>query len=294
MTVPVASARTDRVDRFIDRALRTYGVTVYLFLFAPIAVVVAFSFNEGRHVTELTGLSLRWYVEAWTNPFVVEAFRTSIVVAFSAATLSMLLGTGTALAMSRAPARVRRSADALVNMAVVVPGIVLGIALLIFLVTTFDWINGWLAYVAPRSDFRLGLGMPSLIAAHSVFGTAIVNVLVRTRLSTMDRSVLEASSDLYASPVRTLLTVTLPLLGPAILAGFLLAFTFSFDDFIVAFFTRGGSETLPIYLFASIRRGVSPVINATASTLLAITLGMLGTAAYLFTRRAARPPVGES
>jgi spermidine/putrescine transport system permease protein len=278
-------------DRLIDRALRAYGVIVYGFLFLPIAVVVAFSFNEGRHVTELTGLSLRWYAEAWTNPFVVSAFRTTIVVALSAATISTLLGTGIALAMTRAPRAIRRGTDALVNLAVVVPGIVLGIALLIYLVITFDWLNGWIAYLLPATSFRFGMGMPSLIAAHSVFGTAIVNVLVRTRLGSMDRSVLEASSDLYATPVRTLFTVTLPLLGPAIMAGFLLAFTFSFDDFIVAFFTRGRAETLPTYLFASIRRGVSPVINATASTLLGITLCLLGTAAFVVTRRSARTRV---
>ncbi|MBW3618819.1 MAG: ABC transporter permease [Actinobacteria bacterium] len=269
----------------MDRLLRGYGAAVYLFLFVPIAVVVVFSFNAGEHVAELTGFSLRWYVEAWTNPFIVEAFRTSITVALTSATISMFLGTAAALAMPSAPRRLRRTFDVMVNTALVVPGIVLGISLLIFIVTATNWLNSWIAYLVPSSDLRLGLGFASLVAAHSVFGTALVTILVRTRLASMDLRVIEASADLYAPPLRTVCTVTLPLLAPAIFAGFLLAFTFSFDDFIIAFFTRGRAETLPIYLFASIRRGVSPVVNATASSLLAMTVTCLAVAAVVFWRR---------
>lgn len=269
----------------MDRVLRGYGALVYLFLFIPIVVVVVFSFNDGEHVSEITGFSFRWYVEAWTNPFVVEAFRTSITVALTSASVSAVLGTAAALAMPSAPRSVRRTFDVMVNTAVVVPGIVLGISLLIFIVTATGWLNSWIAYLLPGSDFRLGLGFSSLVAAHSVFGTALVTILVRTRLAALEDAVAEASSDLYATPMRTVWTVTLPLLAPAIFAGFLLAFTFSFDDFIIAFFTRGRAETLPIFLFASIRRGVSPVINATASSLLAMTLTLLSVAAFVFWKR---------
>lgn len=277
--------RPSRHARVVDRVLTGYALAVYAFLFVPIVVVVVFSFNAGRHVAELTGFSFQWYVEAWTNRFVVEAFRTSITVALTAGALSTVLGAASALAMPAAPRPVRSAFGSLVNMAIVVPGIVLGISLLIFVVTITGWLNQWIAYLLPASDMRLGLGFPSLVAAHSVFGTAIVNVLVRTRMGALDSSIIEASSDLYASPVRTLRQVTLPLLAPAIIAGFLLAFTFSFDDFIIAFFTRGQAETLPIYLFASIRRGVSPVINATASTLLAFTITLLAIAALVLRRR---------
>lgn len=272
----------------IDRLLRSYGVLGFVFLFLPIVVVVVFSFNSGRHVAELTGLSLRWYVEAWTNPFVVDAFRTSIAIAVTAATISTVLGTAAAVAMPSAPRWLRRAFDAFVTGAIVVPSIVLGIAMLIYVVSLTDWLNGWFAYLAPGLGVRLGLGFASVVMAHSVFGTALVTVLVRTRLASLDVRVLEASSDLYASPLATLRSVTLPLLAPAVFAGFLLAFTFSFDDFIIAFFTRGQAQTLPIVLFASIRRGVTPVINATASTLLALSVILLVIAGTVLRRRTPR------
>jgi spermidine/putrescine transport system permease protein len=283
---------TDRGGtRWIDRALRVYGYAVYGFLFLPILVVVVFSFNSGRHVAELTGFSFQWYVTAWTDPFVVRAFRTSISIAFAAGLISTVLGTGAAIAMPSLPRWVRRSFDTMMNFAIVVPGIVLGLSLLIFVVSATGWLNDWIGYLLPDTGFRLGLGFYSVVAGHAVFGSAIVAILVRTRLASLDPQVIEASADLYAPPVRTLFTVTIPLLAPAIFAGFLLAFTFSFDDFIIAFFTRGQAQTLPIYLFASIRRGVSPVINATASTLLAFSVTMLVIASVVNRRRANRPAV---
>lgn len=278
----------DRSSRWIDRLLRAYGIGVYAFLFIPIVVVVVFSFNQGRHVAELTGFSFQWYEAAWTDPFVVRAFRTSISVALLAGIVSTILGTGTAIAMPAAPRWVRRTFESFVNGAIVVPGIVLGLSLLIFVVTATSWFNDWIGYLTPGSGFRLGLGFYSVVAGHSVFGTAIVNVLVRTRLASLDASLVEASSDLYAPPIRTLFRVTVPLLIPAIVAGFLLAFTFSFDDFIIAFFTRGQTQTLPIFLFASIRRGVSPVINATAATLLAFSITLLAAASLIYQRRSSR------
>lgn len=275
-------------SRWIDRALKTYGILVYAFLFLPILVVVVFSFNSGRHVAELTGFSFQWYVTAWTDPFVVRAFRTSISIALTAGLISTVLGTGAAIAMPSLPRPVRRGFETMMNFAIVVPGIVLGLSLLIFVVSATGWLNDWISYLFPSSDFGLGLGFASVVAGHAVFGSAIVAILVRTRLASLDPQVIEASADLYAPPVKTLFTVTIPLLAPAILAGFLLAFTFSFDDFIIAFFTRGQAQTLPIYLFASIRRGVSPVINATASTLLLFSVTMLIVASLLSRRRSSR------
>ncbi len=162
--------------------------------------------------------------------------------------------------------------ELLAYIAIIVPGIVIGIASLLFLVIAFDWLNPWLVYVAGGSAPHLGLGTASIIAAHTLFTTAIVTILVRARLRGMDRTLVEASEDLFATPWRTFLQVTLPQLLPAIVSGALLAFTFSFDDFIVAFFTSGQDQTVPIYLFASIRRGISPEVNAIASVLLAVTI----------------------
>jgi spermidine/putrescine transport system permease protein len=125
---------------------------------------------------------------------------------------------------------------------------------------------------------QLSMGFGSLIAAHTLFTMALVIIIVRARMSGMDRSLSEASADLYATPFGTFRQVTLPMLAPAILAGFLLSFTFSFDDFIIAFFVAGSQTTLPIYVFSSIRRGVTPEINAIGTMVLAVSLMLLITA----------------
>jgi spermidine/putrescine transport system permease protein len=263
------------LQRWIDRGLRWWTFAVYVFLFLPIVVVIVFSFNEGRHVAQITGFSLRWYEEAWTDQFVVRALRTSLTIAFVSAVIATIIGTLSAIAMNGARPAVRATFEMLVYIAIIVPGIVIGISTLIFAVTAFDLVNPVLASLLPGDPPQLTLGLGTVIAAHAMFTSAIVNVLVRTRMAGMDRTLIEASSDLYASPWRTFRQVTIPQLRPAIVAGFLLAFTFSFDDFIVAFFTTGQDQTLPIFLFASIRRGVTPVVNAVATVLLTVTIGSL-------------------
>ena len=281
---------TGRTEWLIDRALRSYAVIAYLFLFVPIGVVVVFSFNAGRHAADLTGFSTRWYEAAWTNTFVLDALGNSLTIAAATAVLATILGTSSALAMTSASGRVRSAFEQVTYVAIIVPGIVIGIAALLFLVTVFAWLNPWLTFLMPSGAPRLGLGAHSVIATHTLFTMAIVNVIVGTRLRAMDRSLIEASEDLYASPWRTFWQVTFPHLLPAIIAGGLLAFTFSFDDFIVAFFTAGADQTLPIYLFASIRRGVTPEANAIATVLLSVTIGLMVVAGLLVRR--GRVPAG--
>jgi spermidine/putrescine transport system permease protein len=280
-----AAARpTGRIEGLIDRGLRAYAVVAYLFLFVPILVVVIFSFNAGRHASELTGLSTRWYETAWSNVFVIKALGNSLRIAAASAILATLLGTTSAMAMSTIRGRWRTIFEQLTYVAIIVPGIVIGIAALLFLVTAFGWLNPWLAYFWGGVGPKLGLGAHSVVVIHALFTMAIVNVIVRTRLRGMDRSLIEASGDLYATPWRTFRQITFPQILPAIVAGGLLAFTFSFDDFIVAFFTAGQDQTLPIYLFASIRRGVTPEANAIATVLLAITIGSMLVAGLLAKR----------
>ncbi len=264
--------RAARLERLGDRASWIYTALVFAFLFLPILIVVIYSFNAGRHVTELKGFSTQWYVSAWSDRFLMKALRNSLTIATVTAVLATVMGSASALAMARLRPRLRSLVELLTYVAIIVPGIVIGIATLIFLVTAFDWLNPWLVYLAGGDAPHLGLGTASVIAAHTLFTTAIVTVLVRTRLQGMDRTLVEASEDLYATPWRTFVQVTFPQLLPAIVAGTLLAFTFSFDDFIVAFFTSGQDQTVPIYLFASIRRGVSPQVNAIATVLLAVTI----------------------
>lgn len=291
-----AGRRAARIERLGERAVFVYTGLVFAFLFLPIVIVVVYSFNAGRHVTELTGFSTQWYASAWSDRFLMTALRNSLTIAAITAVLATLMGTASALAMDRLRPRVRWLIELLTYVAIIVPGIVIGIATLIFIVTAFDWLNPWLAFLTGGAAPQLGLGAASVIAAHTLFTMAIVNVLVRTRMRGMDRSLIEASEDLYATPWRTFVQVTFPQLVPAVVAGALLAFTFSFDDFIIAFFTSGQDQTVPIYLFASIRRGVSPEVNAIATVLLAVTILSMLLAGLVYRRgqRRSGPPMSAA
>ncbi|HQU69369.1 MAG TPA: ABC transporter permease [Albidovulum sp.] len=266
--------------------MRIYALAVYLFLYIPIAVIAIFSFNAGRYAAQLQGFSTQWYGKALSNSFVMEALQTSATVALSSAILATLAGTMAALALQGVTGRPRAIFDALLYIAVMVPGIVIGISTLIALVTLFDWVNPLLTALWPTgwSAPQLHLGRGSLIAAHGLFAMALVVIIVRARVAGMDRSLIEASADLGATPWGTFRQVTLPQIFPAILAGFLLSFTFSFDDFIVAFFVAGSETTLPIYVFSSIRRGVTPEINAIGTMVLAVSLLILVVAQSILQR----------
>jgi len=269
--------------------VRIYAIAVFLFLYVPIGIIVLFSFNAGRHASELRGLSIQWYGKALSNPFVGDAFVTSLIVAFSVAILSSLMGTAAALALQRLKGTMRVLFDGLIYISVMIPGIVIGIATLVALVTVFDFLNPLLASIWPEGvkPPKLHMGYVSVIAAHTLFTMSIVIILVRARIAGMDRSLIEASMDLYATPWRTFYQVTLPQIYPAILAGFLLSFTFSFDDFIIAFFVAGSETTLPIYVFSSIRRGVTPEINAIGTMVLGTSLTMLLLVQFLLRKRSA-------
>lgn len=266
--------------------MRLYAAFVYIFLYVPIAVIALFSFNAGRHAAQFTGFSLQWYGKTLSNPFVIEALKTSATVAISSALLATVFGTLAAVALQGVGGRLRLVYDALIYMAVMVPGIVIGISTLIALVLVFDGINPVLASLfGGEGAPQLGLGKGTLIAAHGLFTMALVVVIVRARLQGMDRTLLEAAADLGAPPMRSFVQITLPQIAPAVLAGFLLAFTFSFDDFIIAFFVAGSETTLPIYVFSSIRRGVTPEINVIGTLVLAASLVSLTIAQAILRRR---------
>ncbi len=267
--------------------MRIYAISIYLFLYIPIGIIVLFSFNAGRHASDFIGFSTKWYGKVLSNPFAMEALTTSLTVAFVTAFLASIFGTMAAMGLQSIKGKLRVIFDAAIYVAIMIPGIVIGIATLIAFVTAFKFLNPTLATIWPEilgtaPKFRMGYG--SLIAAHTMFTMALVVVIVRARLAGMDRALIEASADLYAPPFRTFIQVTLPQIYPAILAGFLLSFTFSFDDFIIAFFVAGSETTLPIYVFSSIRRGVTPEINAIGAMVLGVSLLLL-IAAQLLLRR---------
>lgn len=261
--------------------MRIYALSVYLFLYLPIGIIALFSFSAGRSASQMQGFSLQWYGKALSNPFVIDALKTSATVAFTSAVLASVFGTMAALALAGMKGRLRALFDAMVYVAIMIPGIVIGIATLIALVTVFDGVNPWLE---PLTGYRLSMGFGSLTAAHVLFTMSLVIVIVRARIEALDRTLIEASGDLGAGPVATFWQVTLPLLSPAILAGFLLSFTFSFDDFIIAFFVAGSETTLPIYIFSSIRRGVTPEINAVGTMVMGASLLLLVVAQVMLRR----------
>jgi spermidine/putrescine transport system permease protein len=264
---PPAKVR-DRVPGLFEPAIRIWAGVVYAFLFLPIVFVIVFSFNESRLVAVWAGFSLKWYGIAWADHAVLEALRTSLVVASINAVFAVAFGTLAAVGMVRVGRRLRGVFETMVYGTIVTPEIVIAIASLLFFVTiNFD------------------LGIPTIVIAHVVYNTSIVALIVRSRLAGMDRTLEEAAQDLGATPIRTLWRVTLPLLYPAILAGGLLAFTFSFDDFVLTFFVAGaGSTTLPLLIFSMLRFGVSPVINAVATVMLVVTLTCIFTASAIVRR----------
>jgi spermidine/putrescine transport system permease protein len=250
------------------RAFAIYSAFVYAFLYLPIVVVVVLAFNSGRQVLNWEGFSTQWFGEALSDPTITEPLRNSLAIAAGTAVVACVLGTALALALSRMPSRLRTPIDAVVYMTLVTPEIVFGISALIFFVQA-----------------GIPLGLNTILFAHAVFNISVVALIVRARFIGMSQDLEEASYDLGVGPFKTFRSVTLPRLAPAILAGGLLAFTFSFDDFITSFFVSGaGSPTLPLRIFSSLRFGISPVINATAAMILALTLVAV-VVAYMVLRR---------
>jgi spermidine/putrescine transport system permease protein len=289
--VPVARPATARrgtkagVDRWaglVEFWLRAHTTLVYAFLYLPIVIVVLFSFNENQLATIWTGFSLRWYEIALNDEVVQAALLNSFSVALPNAIFATLFGTMAALGLQRVGRRTRMGFDALTYISIIVPEIVIALSTLVLFASTFSFIND-------TFGTRLQLGIPTIIAAHMLFNISIVLLLVRARLTGMDRTLVEASYDLYASPWRTFRQITFPQLLPAIIAGFLLAFTFSFDDYVITSFVSGpGSSTLPIFIFGQVKRGVTPETNAVATMMLVFTLLMLAIGQLVLTRQARR------
>ena len=280
--------RIDRIGLLVEIWLRTHTSLVYAFLYLPIVIVVLFSFNANRLATIWTGFSVEWYGKALGDDVVTSALRNSFSVALPNAILATTFGTMAALGLQRVPKGVRIGFDALTYISIIVPEIVIALSTLVLFASTFGIIND-------ATGLRLQLGIPTIIAAHMLFNISIVLLLVRARLSGMDRTLVEASYDLYASPWRTFRQITFPQLLPAIVAGFLLSFTFSFDDYVITSFVSGpGSSTLPIFIFGQVKRGVSPETNAVATMMLVVTLALLAVGQLALSRNARRSGGGQA
>jgi putrescine transport system permease protein len=244
------------------------------FLYTPIVLLVLYSFNASRLVTVWAGFSTRWYVELATDEAIRDAVLTSLEVASIAATLSLLIGTLAGFSMARFIRFPGRMLFGFASLApLVVPEIILGLSLLLLFVACESWI-GW-----PSR------GMLTIIVAHATFGGCFVAVLVRAQLAGFDSALEEAALDLGAHPSTVLMRITLPVISPALVSGWLLAFTLSLDDLVVASFVTGPSATtLPMAVFARVRLGVNPEVNALATSLLAAVFVLVALAFWLVAR----------
>ena len=243
----------------MSRTLQSFLGGVYVFLYLPILVLMVLSVNHAGTPAAWTGLSLEWYAKLASNPKILGAAANSLIVATVATVIATVLGTMLALGVERV--RAGGITDALLFAPMIIPDIVLAIALLSFFVL-----------------LKVTLGLQSIIIAHVVFDIAFVCAVVRARLKNFDWSLIDASRDLGAGAAMSFWRITLPLILPAVIAAALLAFTLSIDEFIIAYFTAGAgpaSTTLPMQIYAMIRFGVTPEINALASLLMLVSFALV-------------------
>jgi putrescine transport system permease protein len=239
----------------------------FAFLYIPIVSLVVFSFNESKLVTVWAGFSTKWYGELLHNQQILDAAWLSLKIATLSATLAVVLGTLAGLVLARfGPFRGRTLLSGLTTAPLVMPEVITGLSMLLLFVT-MEQLIGWPA----------GRGMTTIVIAHVTFTMAYVTVVVQSRLSQMDDSLEEAAMDLGARPSRVFFLITLPIIAPALMSGWLLAFTLSVDDLVTTSFVAGpGSSTLPMVIFSKVRLGVSPDINALATIVVAIvTVGVV-------------------
>ena len=247
--------------------LKTFGWFGFAFLYAPIISLVVFSFNESKLVTVWGGFSTKWYGELFRDPQILGAAWISLKIGVISATLAVIIGTLASHALIR---YTRFRSKPLLSLAItaplVMPEVIIGLSLLLLFVGMENLI-GWPA----------GRGMMTIIIAHATFGAAFSAVVIQSRMVDMDLSIEEAARDLGAKPIRVFFDVTLPAIAPAMVSGWLLAFTLSLDDLVVASFVSGpGSSTLPMVIFSKVRLGVSPDVNALATIIIGIvSLGII-------------------
>ena len=248
------------------------SLLVYLFLYAPIVVVVVYSFNAARYGGPWRGFTFKWYATLLDNEEKLAAAYNTLKLGVVSTALSTLLGTGLGYGLSRFTFPGKKIFSWLMYIPVVIPDIVMAIAMLMFYALVREWLG------------LFELGMTTMILAHVTFQIPFVAIVVRSRMVGMDPAIEEAAHDLGASSLQTFVHVTLPMILPAVVAGAALAFTLSIDDFVVSFFTTGpGASTLPILIYSSVKRGITPDINALSTLIVAISI--VGTLGAVFLQR---------
>lgn len=255
---------------FLVTTLMAFG---FAFLYIPILSMIVFSFNESRLVTVWAGFSTKWYVELFQNEQIISAAKLSLRIAAVNATGAVILGTLAGFALSRFRRfKGRTLMTGMTTAPLVMPEVITGLSLLLLFVA-MEHMFGWPS----------GRGVTTITIAHITFSMAYVTVVIQSRLSTLDESLEEAAMDLGARPWKVFAVITLPIIFPAILAGWLLAFTLSWDDLVITSFVSGpGSSTLPLVIFSKVRLGVSPDINALATLMVTIVaIGIVSAGLYM-------------
>ncbi len=245
------------------------------FLYVPMFILIFYSFNESKLVTVWGGFSAKWYGELFRDQQILDAVWTSLRVAFFASCMAVVLGTMAAFVMTRfSRSWGKTTLSSMITAPLVMPEVITGLSLLLLFVHMADTF-GW---PAER-------GMLTVWLAHSTFCAAYVAVVVSARLRELDQSIEEAAQDLGATPLKTFFYITVPMISPSLMAGWLLSFSLSLDDLVIASFTSGpGATTLPMVVFSSVRMGVSPKINALA-TLIILTVSLIAFISWYFARR---------
>lgn len=257
---PLESMPVSPYARLTRRLLWVLAVLVMTFLYLPIILLVIFSFNEPRTPgLPITGLTFEWYTKALSNRVLLDAVWNSIVVAGIVAVAATVIGTMAAFALVRGGIRFPGAARVFATLPIMLPGMLLGIAILIFLRRVLD----------------MQLSLLTVVAGHLVFTVPFVILIVAASLQGFDRNLEWAAADLGADSRRTVRHIILPLIWPSILAGALISVTLSIDEFVVTFFTVGPQLTLPIYIYTQIKFGVTPEVNAIATLMLGATLGLI-------------------
>jgi spermidine/putrescine transport system permease protein len=268
-----APAPRERAQR-MHPVVSVIGVATILFLYLPLIAVAVMSLNAARYGVAWKGFTLKWYAQLGHNDVVLHAALNTLILAVASTAVSTVLGTLLAIGLSRFPwpRWMRSIVDAVVYVPVVTPDIVFAVGML-------------LAFEAVRQVLGgLRLGMGTMILAHVTFQISFVALVVGSRLATIGRPVEEAARDLYAGTWHAMRKVTLPLIAPGIVSGAMLAFTLSLDDFVISFFTSGPSSvTLPLYIYGSLRRGITPEIHALSTIVFLVTVALVA-GLQLFTR----------
>ncbi|MDR6289403.1 MULTISPECIES: ABC transporter permease subunit [Inquilinus] len=267
------------MNRGRSRFLTVWLVAGFVFFYGPIVSMMVFSFNQSRLATVWGGFSTKWYEGLWGNDQIIDAALLSLRIAAVSATVATILGTLAGIALARfGRFRGRLLLAGMVTAPLVMPEVITGLSLLLLFVALEDSF-GWPS----------GRGAGTITIAHITFAMAYVAVVVQSRLADMDGSIEEAAADLGSRPWQVMVDITLPLLAPAMVSGWLLAFTLSLDDLVIATFTSGpGANTLPMVIFSKVRLGLTPDINALATIIILVVASFVIASAVILNRRDAR------